>query len=68
MSGIDADLHRLQPVALEKALEGEGVGDGRGEAIQLWKCRRLPFAEISPEHAALLHHRISALPDAGAKF
>ena len=38
---IDADLERLQPVAVDHALEGEGVGGRRDEAIELRKCRRL---------------------------
>ena len=50
------------------ALERESVGVGRDEAVELRKCRRLAFAEISPEDAALLHHGIGALADVLAEF
>ena len=43
------------------ALEREGVAVGRDEAVDLRKRRRLAFAEIRPEDAALLDHRIGAL-------
>ena len=35
MRRVDPDLQRLQPVALDHALEGEGVRCGRGEAVEL---------------------------------
>src|SRR5665213_2892385 len=60
---IDADLERLQPVAVDVALEGEGVAIRRDETVELGKCRRLAFAEPGPQDAALFHHRISALDD-----
>ena len=63
MRRIDADLERLQPVAVDVALEGEGVGVRRHETVDLRKRRRLAFAQISPENAALLDHRIGALGD-----
>ena len=40
--GIDADLERLQPVAVDVALERKGVAVGRDEAVDLGKRRRLP--------------------------
>ncbi len=67
MRRIDADFQRLQPVAVEMALEREGVAVGRDEAVDLRKCRRLAFAEIGPEDAALLDHGIGALLDALAQ-
>ncbi len=64
---IDADFERLQPVAIDHALEREGVGGRRDEAIEVRKCRRLAVAEIGPQDAALLHHRIGLLLDVGAE-
>ena len=49
------------------ALEGEGMAVRRDEAVDLRKRRRLAFAEISPEDAALLDHGIGALLDALAQ-
>src|SRR5512142_1551301 len=65
---IDADFERLQPVAVDVALECEGVAARCDKTIDLRKGRRLAFAEIRPEDAALLHHRIGALPDALAEL
>src|SRR5712671_4717700 len=61
MRRIDADLERLQPVAIDVALEREGMAIGRDETIDFRKRRRLALAEIGPEDAAFLDHRISAL-------
>src|SRR5258708_12572265 len=60
---IDADLERLQPVAADQALECEGVAIRRHKTVDFRKRRRLPFAEIRPENAALLDHRIGPLGD-----
>src|ERR1700722_18354594 len=68
MRGIDADLERLQPVAVDVALEGEGVAAGRDETVDLGEGGRVDLAQISPENAALLHDRIGALLDALAEF
>src|SRR5947209_3465390 len=65
---IDADLERLQPVAIDVALECKRVTVRRHEAVDLRKCRRLPLTEKCPEDAAFLHHGISALPDAFAQL
>ncbi len=65
---IDADFERLQPVAVDHALEGEGVRRGRDEAVEIRKRRRLARAEISPQDAALLDHRIGFLFDVGAEI
>ena len=59
---IDADLERLQPVAVDQALEGEGVRAGREEAVEVGEGRRLAFAEIGEDDAVLHHDRIGALP------
>src|SRR5260221_14469790 len=61
MRRIDADLERLQPVAIDVALECEGMAIRRDETIDFRKRRRLALAEIRPQDAALLDHRISAL-------
>ena len=65
---IDADFERLQPVAIDHALEGEGVGARRNEAVKIRKCRRLAGAEIGPDDAALLDHRIGFLFQVGAQI
>ena len=65
--GIDADFERLQPVAVDVALEGKGVAVGRDKAIDLGKGGRGALAEIGPENPALLEHGIGALLDALAQ-
>ena len=64
---VDADLERLQPVAIDHALEREGVGVGRDEAVEMRKGRRLARAQIGEQDAAPLDHRIGRLPDVGAE-
>src|SRR5258708_39117872 len=64
---VDADFERLEPVAVDVALERKSVAVGRDETVELRKCRRLALAQISPEDAALLDHGISALLDALAQ-
>src|ERR1700688_934540 len=68
MRRVDADFQRLQPVAVDMALEGEGVAVGRDKTVDLGKGWRLAFAEIRPEDAALLDHGIGALFDALAEL
>src|SRR4051812_36481239 len=68
MGRIDAHLECLQPVAIDVALERESIGIGRDKTVELGKRRRLAFAEISPQDAALLDNRIGALPDTFAKL
>src|ERR1700676_3216153 len=68
MRRVDADFQRLQPVAVDMALEGEGVAVGRDKTVDLGKDWRLAFAEIRPEDAALLDHGIGALFDALAEL
>src|SRR5437879_2195561 len=65
--GIDADFERLQPVAVDMALEREGVAVRRDKTVDLRKCGRGAFAQICPEDAALLDDGIGALPDAMAQ-
>ena len=65
---VDADFERLQPVAVDHALEGEGVAVGRDEAIEMRERRRLARPEIGEQDAALLDHRIGFLPDVGAEI
>ena len=67
MHRIDADLERLQPVAIDHALERESVRRRRNEAVELRKRRRLARTEISEQNAALLHDRIGFLLDVGAQ-
>ena len=64
---IDADFERLQPVAVDVALERKNVAVGCDETVDLRKRRRLALAEEGPEDAALLDHGIRALPDALAE-
>ncbi len=61
MRGIDADLQRLQPVAVDQALEGEGMRAGREKAVEVGEGGRFAFAEIGEDDAVLHHHRIGAL-------
>ncbi len=68
MRRIDADLQRLQPVALDQALEGEGVVVGRDEAVEMRESRRLARPHIGEQDAALLDHRIGFLADIGAEI
>ncbi len=65
MGGVDSDLQRLQPVAVDHALEREGVRAGGGEAIEIRKCRRCTWAHIRKQDPALLRHGIGLLPDIG---
>ena len=65
MRRIDADLQRLQPIAVDHALEREGVRVGRGEAVEVRERRRLARAHIGEQDAALLDHRIGLLADIG---
>ena len=68
MHGIDPDLERLQPIAVDHALERERVAVGRDEAVKMRKCRRRVRSEIGEQDAALLHHRIGFLLDVGAEI
>jgi hypothetical protein len=63
MRGIDSDLERLQPVAIDVALESEGVGIRRDEAVDLRKRRRFALSQIGPQDSAFLDHGIGALHD-----
>jgi hypothetical protein len=63
---VDTHFHRLQPVAVDHALEREGVGGGRGKAVEPWQGGRLARPHIGEQDAALLHHRIGLLPNIGA--
>src|SRR5438046_5348737 len=67
MRRVDADLERLQPVAVPVPLEREGVLVGRDEAVEPRKRRRLAGAEIGEEDAASFSERIRAQPDVLAK-
>jgi hypothetical protein len=64
---IDADLERLQPLAIDHALERECMARRRDEAVEARKRRRPARAEIGKQNAALLHDRIGFLLDAGAQ-
>ncbi len=66
MRRIDADFERLQPVAVDHALEREGVGRGRDEAVEVRQRGRLAAAHIREQDAALLDHRVGLLTDVGA--
>jgi hypothetical protein len=43
---VDADFQRLQPIAVDHALEGEGVALRRDKAIELRERRRLARSQI----------------------
>src|ERR1700730_9858815 len=68
MRRVDADFERLQPVAVDVALERKSVAVGRHKTVDLRKGRWLALAEISPENSAFLHDRICALLDALAEL
>ena len=59
---IDADFQRLQPIALDQALEGEGVRAGRQKTIEVGKGRCFAVAEIGEDDAVLHHDRVGTLP------
>jgi len=63
---VDAHFQRLQPVAVDHALEREGVGRGRRETVEVRKRRRRARPHIGKQDSALLHHRIGLVPDIGA--
>ena len=63
MGGVDADLERLQPVALPQALERENVGLRRPETVEIRKSGRLVRAHVREHDAVLLDHRIGGRPD-----
>src|SRR6476661_6848493 len=65
---IDANLERLQPVAIDHALERERVAVWRDEAVKMRERRRLAWPEIGEQDAVLFHHRIRLLPDIGAEI
>src|SRR5215472_6868510 len=60
---IDADLERLQPVALDHAFESEGVAVRRDKAVELGEGRRRAVTEIGKQDATALDYRIGARPD-----
>ena len=64
---IDADLEGLQPVAVDQALEREGMAVGRDEAVEGRQRRRRARAHIGEQDAALLDDRIGLLLDVGAE-
>ncbi|MNS70331.1 hypothetical protein D3C72_1036730 [compost metagenome] len=68
MRGVDAHLERLQPVAFEQALEREGVGVGRDEAVEVGEGRGLALADVREDDAGLLDHRVGRLLDAAAQL
>jgi hypothetical protein len=55
---IDADFQRLQPVAVDQALEGEGVRAGGEETVEVGEGRRFAFAQIGEDDAVLDDDRI----------
>src|SRR5215470_12263413 len=65
---VDADLERLQPVAIDHTLERERVAVRGNEAVEMRKCRRLAGPEIGKEDSAFLNHRVRFLFDVCAKI
>ncbi|MCY1218326.1 hypothetical protein D9M72_302700 [compost metagenome] len=68
MRGIDADLERLQPVALKQPLERERVLVRGNEAVEGRECRRLAFTDKGEQHAAALDDLVGVLADALAQL
>ena len=68
MHRIDADFERLQPVAIDHALEREGVRAGRDEAVEIRQRGRRARPQIGEQDAAPLDHRIGFLPDVLAQI
>jgi hypothetical protein len=66
--GINTDLERLQPVAVDHTLERECVAVRRDKTVEVRKCRRLARSEIGEQDAALFHHRIRFLLNVGAEI
>src|SRR4029077_19348139 len=64
---VDAYFECLQPVAIDVALERERMAVRCDEAVDLRKRRRLAFAKVSPQDAALLDHGIGSLLDSFAE-
>ena len=67
VGGIDAHFQRLQPVAVDHALEGEGVGGGRQEAVEVGEGGRLAFAQPGEDDPVLDHDRVALLAHALAE-
>src|SRR5690606_7943901 len=55
---VDADLHRLQPVAFPQPLECKDMALGRGEAVERREGRRLAGAHIGEDESVLLNDGI----------
>ena len=66
MRRIQADLDRLQPVAIEMAFESKHVTVGGDETIQRRQRRRRALAEKAEHDAAALLYRIRSLSHAAA--
>ena len=64
---IDADLERLQPVAIDHALEGEGVGRRARRNNRIAERPAARPAQIGEQDAALFDDRIRLEPDVGAQ-
>src|SRR6185437_6146684 len=68
VDGINPDLKRLKPVAVDHAFEREGMASRRDKAVKIRKRRRLARPEIGKQDAALLHHRVGFLPHVCAEI
>ena len=58
---IDADFQRLQPVAVDQALEGEGMRAGGEEAVEVGEGGGVAFTQIGEDDAVLHHDGVGAL-------
>jgi hypothetical protein len=68
VTGIDAALHRLQPIALLQALRHEALAGGYQRELPLRQRRRsLRRPHIGPQHAALLDEGVGFQLDAFGK-
>ena len=55
---VDADLHRLQPIALPQTLEGKDMGVGGAETVEIGEFRRLTRPHIGEDDAVLFDHGV----------
>ena len=63
MGRVNAHFQRLQPVALEQALEGKHMGVGGDKTVELGEGRCLTLAQVGKHNAGALDHRIGLLLD-----
>ena len=65
---VDADLHRLQPIAFPQTLEGEDMGVGGAETVEVGKLRRLTRPHVGEDDAVLFDHGVRGCLDLFVHF